>query len=166
MFPSHDRMACRSVKDWELSWDIGWYSRRWLQTQVELGGNWYENDWPVHYDWPENIQAHAEDCMARDDLDEIYRMIVAIGLGGGDGQVTRRGAQGIREVLIAEATKRKPELRFPISMCKSPQNDEFSALFAIISGIWTDEAIEYRKPGEFKKIDLPQMEDYVFDCHT
>lgn len=155
-------LACCAVKDWELPQDHGWFSPRWLATQVELGGTEYQ----VRYPWPSDIQTHVLNVLKREDFEELHRMTVAIGLAGGQNKVTRNAWKEMRDILIDHAAQKRPDLAKPLKMCRSPQNDEMSAVVAIIDGSWDDAANMYHPGKQYKKIDLPKIESYVFDCHT
>lgn len=152
-------LFCRSKKDWELDWDCGCFSERWVITQYH---QCFENE----IVWPEDIENHIKQLLADCDFDKLYEYVVVCDLGkGGKNQEVKKK---IVDVLIDYIVENKLDGFEEVKLLKMTLNDEMTVLFEIVSGIWNKEEANsypngFEEDGEY---DIPAINDYVYDIHT
>lgn len=153
-------LFCRSKKDWELDWDCGWFTKKWVNTLYDI----YFVDDVI---WPDDIESYIKQLLIDENFDELYKYVVACDMGDGSGSGNKDVKKRIVSVLIDHIMNNKLYGHEYVKMFKLTLDDEMTVLFEIVSGIWNNEANSY--PNGFEedsKYDIPAIHDYVYDIHT
>ncbi len=158
-WPELVRHFCRSAKDWELSWDLGWWSPSWIDALSEMGG------WPPKLDITPIEAAPFIRSRIESDAHEVYRLVVWCDIGIDKAKAAVK--EQVVAVLAALAGRRFPHLADRIVRATYTPNDELTLLFEMATGIWDEaEATDYWAALNGPPIDVPFPWDYVYDCHT
>ena len=150
---------CRATKDWELPWDEGFWTPRWITVLDGLG-----NSQP----FPDPSPRAIRDLVRRqlgETPNEVYALVVWCGLGFDQerGQIKRV----VAEELSSVATARQPEWATELDLCRRSYNDELTVLFEVATGAWiSGEAHARRQLSLVDTTSLPSLRDYVYDVHT
>lgn len=149
---------CRSAKDWQLPWDVGWWSPSWISALTHMGG------------WPPTLEIDEGDVekfiTTRIDRDPgaVYRLVVWCGLGHDEQKAPTKKLAA--SALAAIGSKRRPDLANHLTRATDTKVDELVLLFEVAVGSWNEgEACSFSPLVEVESIDVPFARDYVFDCH-
>jgi hypothetical protein len=158
-WPELVRYFCRSAKDWELGWDVGWWSPSWVNALAEMGG------WPPKLEITPIEVAPFIRSRIESNPDEVHKLVVWCDIGTDKAKAAVKEA--VAGVLSDLAVRRHRHLADRLERAKYTPNDELTLLFEMATGIWVEaEAIDYREAPDGLTIDVPHPQDYVYDCHT
>jgi len=154
-------LFCRSKKDWQFSWDVGWFSPSWVNS---LYG---QRKWPEELIDLDAFRDFVEGRVRVGAFGDVYPLVVLCGLdSGGDVRAQKKILAG---VLLDHVNKNTALGGAATDLLLSMQNDEMTVLFEMASGVFTDEANEYGEPlgvDGIGRYEMPDVGEYVFDMHT
>jgi len=152
-------MFCRSKKDWQLGWTMGWFSRPWIEVLYKFDGL------PVHIEWPADVYGYSKDLIERGDLDRLYELVVCAGVGAGEYKDEKKL---LRDAMCDALDKSGHPMAGASIYLRTMYNDELSVVFEMLSGVWKSEANDYAPPfGDYDvPFEVPAFMDYVHDQHT